>query len=438
MISYQQAVGVLQELAATRWVGSEKIPLVSAIGRTLADPVLSREKVPSFDNSAMDGFAVSAEWTRGATRDRPIEIQVKGVVLAGDSGSSVLSEERTALEIMTGAPLPQGPWDAVIKIEDVAVERCPEGHARSIRVFSGIEKGKNVREAGEDYVPGQLALLAGRRISAEQLLVLATLGVAEVSVRKKPRVAVISTGKELAYFSTEKLESGKIRNSTGPFLEAAIPELGAEVKYFGVIEDSPEVFERLLQNIILDGYDLILSTGAVSMGQMDFVGDSLRRVGAEILFHKVAIRPGKPVLCASFTRDSGPIFIGLPGNPVSTAVGLRFFVAPYLRELMGRDPEPMLQAVLTEDTRKPEGLRCFFKGVLGFEGTTLRVRVLSGQASFMVSPFLRSNCWVIFSEESNQMRGGTIVKVSSLRPDVWNFSENDDPENAGKEHKECC
>lgn len=437
MINYHNAILLLRELAASRQVGSETVPLLSSVGRILANPVWSREKVPGFDNSAMDGFAISAAWTREATKDRPVELPVRGLVFAGDAICTRLSDEPAAIEIMTGAPLPAGAWDSVIKIEDVAVDRDAAGRARSIRVFSSTALGSHVRQAGEDFMPKQLALSAGTRVSAEHLLALATLGVAEVSVRKKPRVAVISTGKELMHFSSDILESGKIRNSTGPFLEAAIPRHGAELEYFGVIEDNPTAFEQLIQKILEDRFDLILSTGAISMGQMDFVGDSLERIGARILFHKVAIRPGKPVMCASFEQQSGPIYLGLPGNPVSTAVGLRFFAGPYLRALVGREPEPMHRAVLNADAKKPDGLRCFFKGAAGIDGAALKVRVLSGQASFMVSPFLHTNCWVIFSEELEYMRSGSVVEICSLEPDGWGFVDGSQ-RSAGMNKEECC
>ena len=209
-------------------------------------------------------------------------------------------------------------------------------------------------------VSGRLIINGGTRIEPRHILALAALGIARVGVRVRPRVALINTGRELVD-AGQKPGPGQIRNATGPFLAAALSTMGAEVKAQHCVGDDPGEFKQRIEPLG-DEVDVILATGAVSMGRHDFVPRAIEELGAEILFHKTATRPGKPGLAASF--GNGPLFFGMPGNPVSTAVALRFFVSPVLRFFLGQAPESPLRARLSAAIEKPEGLRCFYKGKL--------------------------------------------------------------------------
>lgn len=403
-MAYDGASAVLRELGAARRLGVERVPLVEAVGRVVARAVKSRARVPPFDNSAMDGFALRAAWVAEASREAPVVVPLAGAVFAGDAPRRAPAA-RAAVEVMTGAPMPAG-FDAVVKVEDVAVDRA----AGRLTISSPVARGAHLRRAGEDFTPGQPALAVGARLAAEHLLALAAIGVREVEVVRRPRVVVLSTGKELVPHGTAKLRPGQIRNSTAPFLEAAFAQRGAEVRDLGVVADDVPHFTRVLKRALKTKPDLIITTGAVSVGRADFVAEALRALGAEVLFHTVAIRPGKPLLCARFAK--GPVVLGLPGNPVATAVGVRFFADVLLRALAGRAPEPPRFATLEAATRKPPGLRCFFKGRLSHDGGS--VRVLEGQASFMVSPLLEADCWVELPEAGGEVAGGATVRVHAL------------------------
>ncbi len=418
MIDYREALNILEEIARKHPYSEERIGLNESLGRILSESVLSHEEVPSFTNSAMDGFAVFSADTVRATSTHPVRIAVKGMVAAGDLKAFAQARANgpgQSVEIMTGAPLPEGGYDAVVRIEDVRVERSPSGDAIGIDLVKPLQAGENIRLKGTDFGIGHPVLRAGMRIAPEHILACASLGISQLKVKSMPRVAVISTGSELVDPSEPTLAPGMIRNSTGPFLVAALKEMGAEARYWGVIHDDPGLYQKTLERALQAGADLIISTGAVSMGKFDFVPEVLGRMGAKTYFHKAAIRPGKPVLFAEMSAlHKGCVFFGVPGNPVSTAVGLRFFVEPFVRAALGLEREEPIRARLVRDSSKPNGLRCFFKGRsrLGKEG--VEVETLKGQASYIVSALLDANCWVVFPEAGDRISAQDAVDIYPL------------------------
>ena len=414
MISYGEAMRILRESArAFPILETEELDLDQAIGRITAAAITSQEQIPPYANSAMDGFAVRAEWTKGASPDHPRRFPVVGSVVAGDAPPASAPREGV-WEIMTGAPFPVG-FDASIRIEDVTVTRDERGAPLSIEIHDEAVPGQNYRDAGEDFDVGTVALPAGRRIRPEDALALASLGAARVSVRRRPRIALISTGRELVE-PGEKPGAGQIRNSTGVFLKAAVRDAGYEFSYYGIVADEPKDFARVMATVLTSRPDVIITTGAVSMGKHDFVGTSLEELGAEISFHKAAIRPGKPILFGRFPK--GPAVFGLPGNPVSTVVGFRFFVTPYLREAQALPPEKPLRAQVKapngKSVGKPDGLRCFYKARLHRGDSEPRIEILPGQLSFMVSPLLRADAWAVLDEKGDEAAEGQWIDVFPL------------------------
>ena len=418
MIRYNSALAILEEVGGKRKVSNEVILLDEAVGRILAADVLSPEAVPSFTNSAMDGFAVFASNTYGATSDQPIQIPVCGLIAAGDIGSfnrACLETSGTSIEIMTGAPVPTGGHDSIVRIEDVEIQRDANGVTQSISVRRPSQVGDHIRMIGTDYAIGQLVLRGGSRVSPGHILASASLGLTRLSVKRRPRVAIVSTGSELVSPEASFLPPGMIRNSTGPFLLAALKEIGVDAYFLGVIGDSPIVYRNTLQQAINDGAEIIMSTGAVSMGKFDFVPEVLTAMGGQTHFHKAAIRPGKPVLFAELQYNQRSCaFFGVPGNPVSTVVGLRFFIEPYLRAMLDLPRERVTRARLCGDRQKPEGLRCFFKGRVSLGEKGLEVESLRAQASYVVSALLDSNCWVVLPEEGAMVSDNSIVDVYPL------------------------
>ena len=222
---------------------------------------------------------------------------------------------------------------------------------------------------------------------------------------------------------------GQIRNSNGPFLLARLSAAGAVVVHYETVSDEPEVFVAALKKALTFAPDIVISTGAVSMGRYDFIPDALLRENAEILFHKVAIRPGKPLLFARLA--GGQLYFGLPGNPVSSAVGLRFFVEAALRTLLGLAPERSIKVPIKSTMKKKAGFRFHQKAKLevGTNGR-LRVSVLSGQESFRIRPLLYANAWVVLPEHAEQIAADSLVDVFGLGHQEFPFkSENHHNEN---------
>jgi len=376
----------------------EDVSLADALGRTAVRALTSREAIPPFDNSAMDGYALAA--AKGASV--PARLPVLGVVMAGDAPRCAV-ETGGAWRIMTGAPIPAG-CDAVIPVEKT---RELDGGS-AVELLETVESGDFVRGRGRDFAENAELCPAGTRLGPRHLLALAAVGISRVPVRRKPRVALISTGNELVPPGAE-LKPGQIRDASSTYLRAALATLGADFEFHGTAGDDRGEFIARLEAVLAGSYDVVLTTGAVSMGAADYVPDSIKALGAEILFHKTAIRPGKPGMFARF--DKGPLFFGLPGNPISTVVGLRFFVEPCLRELLGRPHEVPSRSKLDKPIDKPEGLRCFYKARRTQDGTT---EILPGQASFQIHSLLAADSWAVLPEEGTTLPAGTEIDVYPL------------------------
>ena len=401
MISHKQAIEKM--LAQTVVLGEQSLPIADSLGFVSAQDVVCDCLISPFDNSAMDGFAVRhIDLQNGLT-----EMDVVGSSFAGDT---IASGTSGAWEIMTGAGVPDG-FDTVIKIEDISILKADtNGQPKRIKINQiDVELGNNIRKAGQDFMPNDVVIKAGEIIGAAHISAFATIGVAQVLVRKKPRIAVISTGKEIIDDADQPLKSGQIRNSNGPYLIATLRDMGFEATYAGTIKDEIEDYEACL-NRLIGKYDIIISTGAVSMGRHDFIPESLAKLGADIIFHKCKIRPGKPILFAKFSQNNCYYF-GLPGNPISASVGLRFFVNSLNDAVQGLEPEQPIKAKLTYDNKKPHGFKMFNKAFATFVEGTLKVDILQGQESFKIKPLLTANCWAVFEEDQHETKANALVNI---------------------------
>jgi molybdopterin molybdotransferase len=225
-------------------------------------------------------------------------------------------------------------------------------------------------------------------------------------------VALIATGKELVHHSTRELPPAAIRNSNVPYLAAALPSHGAECVLATQVGDEVADFRAALERAAAAGADLVITTGAVSAGRHDFVAEQLAALDARLRFHKAAIRPGKPLLFAEL--PAGPAVLGLPGNPVATAVGLRFFASAFLRAAAGLPPELPVRAALRAEARKPRGLRWFAKARLHLGPAGAAVDVLPGQGSAMVGSLLAADAWAVLAEEGDRCPAGAEVEAFPL------------------------
>ena len=404
VISFDEATQILGEWGEGRRAKriEQEVLLEQAVGHVLSESLKSPIAIPPFDNSAMDGFAVRARETNPKRR-------ILGTIPAGKAVPiDESSEENAAWEIMTGAPLPKG-FDAVIRVEETSLQSGPE---KVVALARSPYEGENIRRSGEDFRVGDGVVTAGTVLMPHHILALATLGWSGVKVWKKPSIALLSTGRELVEPSLKRpLAPGEIYNSTQSFLLSALPLMGAVARTYGIVSDEPIEFSRVIGRILKDKPDLIVTTGAVSMGKYDFIATALGELGARTLFHKVAIRPGKPLLVAEFP-DEGSAFFGLPGNPISTAVGLRFFIEPFLRSWLGRPPERPSFLYLDNTFSKPKGILAFCKARLSPRIGT--ATILNKQPSFMVSPLNETNGWVVLPEEDSVFEAGRAVATFPL------------------------
>lgn len=404
MLSVEQAVEQILDLA--RPLPIEPVPLAEALGRVLAQDLSSPCDLPPFDNAAMDGYALPlAEHPSKAGG----EFDVVTEQAAGDPGRSLAA----ACAIMTGAVLPDG-LDSVVPVEQTAPLACDsEGRPSRIRIDAEVRPGQHVRRAGEDVARGTLALAAGSLIGPAQLMLLGSLGLPELPLRRRPRIAVLCTGRELVDDPGQPLKSGQIRNSNGLFLCARVVAAGAELVAYRTVSDEPAAFRAALDDALGAGAEVIVSTGAVSMGRYDFVPDTLRELSARIVFHRVRMRPGKPLLFAQLA--GGGLYFGLPGNPVSCAVGLRFFVEPALRAMLGLPSEQVPNLPLAHEVRKKPGFTLFQKALVRVDATgRLGVELLPGQESFKILPLARANAWAKLPADGELLAAGTGVATYPL------------------------
>ena len=397
MISYNDAIKIILSKASVRQ--SVRLPLLEALGKIAAEDVVSPIQVPSFRNSAMDGFAVCAAQIQTASEQSPIRLPIHTAIAAGDAASHGKAD--AAVQIMTGALVPE-PYDAVVPVELVTI------NGETVTFKKPARTGDHIRNAGEDIEIGALALRQGDAITPEAIMLLSALGITEMAVNQLPRLHIISTGNEISDNYSAQLKGSQIYNSNAPYLIATAKAGGLEARYEGIVRDESALFEQKIAD--LKEPAIIISTGAVSKGVWDFIPESLKRMGAEIHFHRVNIRPGKPVLFA--TLPNGSFFFGLPGNPISAAIGFTFFVMPLVRALQGLSPAKPLLATLENTFTKKADFRQFLKSEVWLDDAgTLRVHIAEGQESFKISPMAASNAWVVLEEDKREMVAGEHVPV---------------------------
>ena len=387
---------------------SEVVALADALGRVLAAPVRSPVALPSFDNAALDGYALPAGAFAAGS-----EFDVHGCQAAGDTQIAIAVHGK-AREITTGACLPPG-LATVLPVEQAHVlARAADGMALRIRSRAAVVHGQHVRRIGEDVMRGQDVLAAGAHVQASELMLLSALGVAGVTVACRPRVAVISTGRELVDAPTQALQPGQIRNANRPFLCARLQSAGAELVHADTVADEPQAWHSALQQAMSAQAAVVVSTGAVSMGRHDFVPAALRQYGALVLFHKVAIRPGKPLLLAQL--PNGSLYFGLPGNPVACAVGLRFFVEPALRAMLGLAEEtPQWMPLAAPLASRRPGLRHHLKARVTLDRNgRCSVTALAGQESFRLLPMVQANAWLVPPDNGDACEVGDLVQMFGL------------------------
>lgn len=385
-------------LASVEPLPAGSLPLLDAAGLVLADDVVAPEDVPPFRNSAMDGYAVRCADTAGASEATPLRLWVLATAPAG-SGGGLVVEPGTAVRIMTGAPMPDGA-DAVVRFEETDEGRgFDPAYVGILRTAGPMD---NVRPAGEDIVRGSVVLRAGQALGAADLGMLAALGFSEVSVRRRPRVAVLSTGDEVVE-PGDPLPFGKIRNSNTTTLAALARAWGAQVETLGIARDRLSDLTDKLERAA--GCDLIVTSGGVSLGDYDFVKDALRRTG-EVSIWQVRMKPGKPL---AFGHVGGVPLLGLPGNPVAAAVSFVVFGQPAIRRMLGHeDVAPRTVEVTLGEALDNRGMRRHYvrARIEPAPGGGLVARMAGAQGAGVLSSLARANALLVLPESVERAEPG--------------------------------
>jgi len=407
MISVDEALDKI--LSHIRPLGFEKVSLLDSLGRVIAEDIYAGRNIPPLDNSAMDGYAVRWEDIRDASQDHPIRLEVIEDLPAGFASTRTL-EKGKAIRIMTGAPVPKGA-DTVIPVEEskkVADLNLQED--RFVLIFKAAAPGENIRKSGEDVKQGDRVIFKGDMIRPAEVGMLASVGRSFVSVSQRPLVAILCTGDELVDVDGD-LDEVKIISSNSYTLGAQVKDCGAIPLQLGIARDrKEEIAEKLRQGIRAD---VLISSAGVSVGDYDFVKDVLKDLGMEMVFWKVAMRPGQPL--AFGTIEGKPVF-GLPGNPVSSMISFEQFVRPSLLKMMGhrRLFRPVIEAVLKEEIRKMTGRRYFIRGSVTFEENQYFVTTTGEQGSGILRSMVRANGLIVIPEGQEMVRAGERVKVQLL------------------------
>jgi len=396
MLTVEEALEHILELTPPPH-NKEKITLHKAHQRVLASDVIATFDVPPFRNSAMDGYAIrSVDLVEAAST----KLNVVGKSFAGHPFNGAVNAGET-VRIMTGAVMPKD-TDTVIMQEHV------QNQEDQIEIPAGQKPTQNVREVGEDLKQGDIILQPGRRLHAADIGLLASMGIVEIEVFCKPRIAIFSTGDELQSLGTP-LESGQIYDSNRYTLDALLKKAGVEIIDMGVLPDDEAIITKALENAAYDA-DIVITSGGVSVGEADFIKDTLMKLG-HVDFWKIAMKPGKPL---AFGKLGDALFFGLPGNPVSVMVTFALFARESIRIISGEDKQTSvsLTAVTLDDLKKQPGRRDYQRGIYKRSSTgELEVSTTGPQGSHILKSMSMANCFVVLPRQSEDIPKGTALEI---------------------------
>ncbi|OGR87128.1 MAG: hypothetical protein A3J74_05220 [Elusimicrobia bacterium RIFCSPHIGHO2_02_FULL_57_9] len=404
MITPQKALDLILE--STSVLGGEDVRLDASVGRVLAEDILANDDLPPFDNSAMDGFAVRLQDCSRASQRVPALLTIKETIRAGALAQLEVYPGE-AIKIMTGAPLPQGA-DAVVMKE--ATKEQGDGR---VSILQAPKSGDHIRRHGEDIRSGMLILNKGLKIRPYEVALLVAQGIDHVFVIKRPRISILATGDELLELA-DRLVPGKIRNSNGPALAAALCRWGIVPLNKGIVKDDPALMRQALEES-LAGADVLLVTGGVSAGDFDYTKAILEDLGLRTVFWKAAIKPGKPLLFG-LCRDK--LVFGLPGNPVSVMVCLEEFVRPALEKLQGHSPgypSYHLSGIAANDYPKPEDRQQYLFCRAEREGNDHKLQIIRPQGSAMFGMACKANALAIAPIGVSRVKQGDSLAFRWLK-----------------------
>lgn len=411
MVSVEQALEEI--LSCVEVLEPERKPILDCLGQVLAEDVYSTIDIPPADNSAMDGYAVKAEDTYGASESEPRILPVVGEVAAGSMPWGEV-KPGTAIRIMTGAPLPDGA-DAVVPFEDTdeVARKASHGDLSQIGILHDTNKRANVRHKGEDIAQGSLVLKKGSVLRPPEIGVLASLGHPAALVIRRPVVSVLATGDELTDID-QPLPRGKIYNSNTYTIAAEVIRYGGIAKILGIGRDSVRSLEQKIDEG-LDS-DMLITSGGVSKGDYDVVKDVLAKCG-EITLQTVCMKPGKPSAFGMIGKGSRKIpHLGLPGNPVSSMVTFEQFARPAILKMMGKSnlAKPSIRAIMEDDIVNTDMRRLFARVTVAKRNGKYYARVTGPQGSGILTSMVKANGLAVIPENTKRVKKGDIVEVQML------------------------
>jgi molybdopterin molybdotransferase len=378
---------------------TEQVEIRKALGRVLAEDIVPSINVPAHDNSAMDGYAVRfSDLKPEETTLTEVGSAFAGRVFEGKVGPG------QCVRVMTGAVMPTG-------TDTVVIQEATRKDGNRIFVPPGQKKAQNVRYAGEDLKAGVPVLKAGKALRAAELGLIASLGKGEVTVKRKLRVAFFATGDELASIGAP-LKEGEVYDSNRYTLYGMLADLGVEITDLGVVRDDPELLENAFRRAA-EKADAVITTGGVSVGEADFTRELMAKLG-EVLFWKIAMRPGRPM---AFGKIGNAFLFGLPGNPVAVMVTFYQFVRDALLYLSGRTDEyaiPLLKVAASVPLRKVPGRTEYQRGILFREGNEWKVRTTGQQGSGVLRSMSEANCFIVLEHERGKVEAGELVGVQLM------------------------
>ena len=414
MISYKKAKKIL--IKSKIKIKDELVDSVQSLNRINSLDIFSKTNYPTATNAAFDGFAVNSKETKNLSKDNFKKFKIKKVIAAGDNPKLNKIKKFETVEVMTGAVIPKY-FDTIIPIEEI-IFYPNKTNKRYIIINKKIKKNQHIRFRGSDFKKKDLIIKKGIIIQPSHILAFKTLGIDKVKIKKKPNILFFSTGNEIS--NNKNVPDWKVRNSNSHYIKSLSNNFLFNFIDGGILKDKDEkFFEKQIYKSLKSNIDIVITSGAVSAGKYDFVPSVVKKFSASNFFKGVFMRPGKPILFAKFKNFEKAIF-GLPGNPISSSACFRFFVCPYLLNILGVQNEKPIKAKLKNSYKKNKMLTRFLKSKLtSTKNGILEIQVLNGQESFRIKSFVNSNIWGLFKDgQTNFKKGQLIDCYSPIGPNI--------------------
>jgi molybdopterin molybdotransferase len=404
MISYQYSKKVLKK--AIIKIKDENIKSINSLNRVVASNISCGINYPTGDNAAFDGYAINSQDTKNIKKSLSKKFKIIGLIAAGNKPFKKKIRRYDAVEIMTGGIIPKG-FDTIIPIEQI-IFYPNENNKKYILINKKIKKYNHVRFAGSDFKKKEIIVKKNTIIQPNHILAFKTLGIKNIKVKKKINILFFSTGNEIS--NSDNIPSWKVRNSNSHYIKNLNENFLFNFKDGGILKDKHEkIFQSKISKMLNSKTDIVITSGAVSAGKFDFVPNVIKNFSLSNYFKSVAIRPGKPVLFAKF-KGKHKAFFGLPGNPMSSAACFRFFVYPYIVNLLNLDEEAPIKAILKNAFTKKKNFVRFAKSKLSAtKNGRIEVEILKGQESFRIKSFVKSNIWALLPAGKSKFKKGEIV-----------------------------